>query len=152
MTQSTYDVSFNGGLVAGADLTQVKNNVASLFKTDVEKIEVMFSGKRVVVKRNLDEQTALKYQAAMKNAGAVCQITEVKPVATQAEPAVQPEPVSQPVPVAQEYSADNPPPIPPPASPEKPAWRDNLRSKAARCRSARPARLSVTILLLQTAA
>jgi len=93
MAGSTFDVSFSGQLIDGADLTQVKNNVAKLFKTEVQNIEVMFSGKRVVIKRNLDQQTATKYQAVMKNAGAMCELSENKPVVTQ------------------EYSADNPPPI-----------------------------------------
>ena len=94
MVGTTFDVSFSGQLVDGADLAQVKSNIAKLFKTEVQNIEVMFSGKRVVIKRNLDQQTATKYQAAMKNAGAMCELTENNPVVTQ------------------EYSADNPPPIP----------------------------------------
>lgn len=102
MTQNTYDVSFSGVLAEGADLSQVKNNVAKLFKTDIQKIEVMFSGKRVVIKRNLDQQSALKYQAAMKQVGAICDVTEK-----------QPEVKAQEV---QEYSAENPPPIPSPTS------------------------------------
>lgn len=105
MTQSTYDVSFSGKLVDGADPSEVKNNVAKLFKTDVRKIEVMFSGKRVVIKRNLDQQSALKYQLAMKNIGAICDLTEN-----------QEEPVVQEAPEAPQYSAENPPPIPPPQS------------------------------------
>ena len=96
MAGSTFDVSFSGQLIDGADLTQVKNNVAKLFKTEVQNIEVMFSGKRVVIKRNLDQQTATKYQAVMKNAGAMCELSENKPAVTQ------------------EYSADNPPSIPQP--------------------------------------
>lgn len=94
MAGSTFDVSFSGQLIEGADLAQVKSNIAKLFKTEVQNIEVMFSGKRVIIKRNLDQQTATKYQAVMKNAGAMCELTENKPVVTQ------------------EYSADNPPPIP----------------------------------------
>lgn len=102
MTQSTYDVSFSGVLAEGVDLSQVKKNVAKLFKTDIQKIEVMFSGKRVVIKRDLDQQTAMKYLMAMKNIGAICNITEKKPEAIIEE--------------SQQYSAENPPPIPPPES------------------------------------
>lgn len=105
MTQSTYDVSFSGTLAEHADITQVKINVAKLFKTDIQKIEVMFSGRRVVIKRNLDQQTALRYQAAMKNIGAICDVTENKSDADVQE--------------AQQYSAENPPPIPPPKPVEK---------------------------------
>lgn len=96
MAESTFDISFSGQLAPGADLTQVKNNVAKLFKTEVHNIEIMFSGNRVVIKRNLGQQTAMKYLAAMKNAGAMCELTENKPV------------------VGREYSAENPPPIPQP--------------------------------------
>jgi hypothetical protein len=102
MTHNTYDVSFSGVLVEGSDLSQVKNNVAKLFKTDVQKIEVMFSGKRVVIKRDLNQQTAMKYQSAMKNIGAICDVTEKKSKAIVEE--------------SHQYSAENPPPIPPPES------------------------------------
>jgi hypothetical protein len=114
MTQNTYDVSYSGVLVEGTDLSQVKANVAKLFRTEVQKIEVMFSGKRVVIKRDLDEQSALKYMAAMKQAGAICELTEKKEETVVNDSAPK---TSQAITEdKQEYSAENPPPIPAPTS------------------------------------
>jgi len=76
-----FEVVFQGRLVDGADPGTVKKNIASLFNTDAANLEKLFSGKRFVIKGNLDEQTAQKYRLAMEKAGAVCQILEKDPKA-----------------------------------------------------------------------
>ena len=48
--------------------------VAALYKVPVERCESMFTGRTVVVKENLDYETALKYQKAFSKTGAICQI------------------------------------------------------------------------------
>ncbi len=69
-----FDVIFKGALVDGADPGVVRENVATLFKADAGKLEKLFSGRRFVIKSNVDEQTAQKYVLAMRKAGAVCQV------------------------------------------------------------------------------
>ena len=69
-----YDVVFEGHLVEGADPGVVRDNVAALFKTVPGKLDKLFSGKRFIIKSRVDEQTARKYQQAMRRAGALCQI------------------------------------------------------------------------------
>ena len=44
---------------------------------DDAKIAKMFSGKRVVIKRNLDKAAAAKYGSAFKQAGAVCELKQI---------------------------------------------------------------------------
>jgi len=69
-----YKVIFAGELVAGADPAAVKANFQKLFKADEERIEKLFSGNRVLIKKNVDEATARKYQATLRKAGGVCSI------------------------------------------------------------------------------
>jgi hypothetical protein len=69
-----YKLVFKGEILPGFELDTVKINVAKLFKTDVAKIERLFSGSRVVIKDNIDLATAKKYEMAMQSKGAVCSI------------------------------------------------------------------------------
>ncbi len=77
MSQDTYEIAFRGQIADGADLQQVKANIAKMFKADDTKINQLFSGVRVVIKKNIDLQTAEKYQAAMNNAGAICELVNL---------------------------------------------------------------------------
>ena len=67
-----YRVVFAGELVAGSDADTVKANFQKLFKADAQRVEKLFSGNRVLIKKNVDEATALKYQATLRKAGGVC--------------------------------------------------------------------------------
>ncbi len=58
-----YDLYFAGEILPDADLAAVKINLAQLFKADSAKIEALFSGKPVALKRNLDTISAKKNAA-----------------------------------------------------------------------------------------
>ncbi|MBD8473243.1 hypothetical protein IFT98_05140 [Pseudomonas sp. CFBP 8770] len=72
-----YEIVFSGQCVPGAALDQVKSNLAKLFQADAQRIELLFSGRRLVLKNNLDAQAAEKYRAALARAGAVASIDEM---------------------------------------------------------------------------
>ena len=74
MGDNTFEVVFSGKIVEGASVDQVKGNVAKLFKVEVAKVERLFSGARVAIKKGLDETTAKKYQMALAKAGALCEV------------------------------------------------------------------------------
>jgi len=74
MNQARYDVIFSGTIADGLDIAVVKDRIAKLFKTDASQVDRLFSGNTVVIKRQTDEQTARKYHAAMRQAGALCQV------------------------------------------------------------------------------
>ena len=95
MATANYEVVFNGMLVRGFEPDQVKQNLAKLFKTDVSKIESLFSGSMVVIKAGLDKEAATKYQTAMKNAGAVCAIREKASANVTEKPSTPAAPVAQ---------------------------------------------------------
>jgi hypothetical protein len=71
-----YHLVFNGSVSDGHNLAEVKRNLASLFKTDDTKIEQMFACLPFVVKRNVDYDAAVKYQKALRRAGAICQVED----------------------------------------------------------------------------
>jgi len=88
MSGNTFEVVFDGKLVEGASVDQVKQNVATLFRVEVAKVERLFSGERVVIKKGIDEAAAKKYQLALLKAGAVCTVADsAQPAKAQAAPA-----------------------------------------------------------------
>jgi hypothetical protein len=85
-----YQVIFEGKLTGERALDEVKRNLAALFKMKAEQVDALFTGKPVVIKRDIDQATALKYQAAFKKAGAVCTVgddTVENPTPTKPKPA-----------------------------------------------------------------
>ncbi len=71
---SLYEVAFAGVLVPGADEAQVKANLAKLFQADAQRIALLFSGRRTVIKNGLDEETAKRYQQTLARAGAQVEV------------------------------------------------------------------------------
>ncbi len=81
MSEEMFQILVNGTLTEGAEIDQVKQNIAKLFKTSPDKVEPMFSGRKLAVKKGLDKATALKYKVAINNAGLAA---AVAPMAGQA--------------------------------------------------------------------
>jgi len=69
MIDNLFQVIINGQLAKGAAHAQTRQNIATLFKAKIEAVEPMFSGKRISVKKNLDQETAKKYQQLIIKAG-----------------------------------------------------------------------------------
>ncbi len=59
----------------------VKGKMAKLFKLTDEQVNTLFSGNRQVVKKNIDNEFAMKYKDAIENTGAVCRV-EIEEVDT----------------------------------------------------------------------
>ncbi len=95
MSDELFEVAFSGQIQDGADLEQVKAKVGAMFKADANKLAHLFSGKRMVIKKNIDQATANKYQSALHKAGAVCEIKSLSDdsAAVVAEPARSESPV-----------------------------------------------------------
>ena len=70
MNNERYDLIFSGELVPGFELTQVKKNLQQLFRLDENKINALFSGKSISLKKGVDADAANRYRVAMKKAGA----------------------------------------------------------------------------------
>lgn len=79
---SLYEIAFSGQLLPGAKLEQVEANLTKLFQADAQRIALLFSGRRIVIKQNLDFAAAEKYRQAMERAGAQ---VELKPLPVDVE-------------------------------------------------------------------
>ncbi|TQV75164.1 hypothetical protein FLL45_09505 [Aliikangiella marina] len=66
----TYSVVFAGELIEGFEVESVKKAFADIFQVKDENVQKYFSGKPRVVKRNLDEETAARYQRVFAKYGA----------------------------------------------------------------------------------
>ena len=77
MAEGNYQVIFSGNIIDGAELDMVKRNVARVFKLDAEQVEKLFCGRRLILKKQIDQDTAEKYQAMMQRAGAICEVQNI---------------------------------------------------------------------------
>jgi hypothetical protein len=88
----TFDIVFRGDIQFGQNLNDVKLKLQQLFKIDTVKVDALFSGKPVVLKRGLDKTSAEKYQDVLTKAGAIVELVsmtnmeQVKTVNTKPEP------------------------------------------------------------------
>ncbi|MCD5995841.1 hypothetical protein KDX38_20185 [Pseudomonas sp. CDFA 602] len=72
-----YELVFTGQLVPGAQLERVRANMGKLFQADEQRLELLFSGRRLVLKNNLDSETAEKYRATLEKAGAWVEVLDM---------------------------------------------------------------------------
>lgn len=93
---SLYEIAFSGELAPGAKLEQVEANLTRLFQADAQRIAALFSGRRIVIKQNLDHASAEKYRQAMARAGAIAEVrampVEVEEIELAPPPAEEPAP------------------------------------------------------------
>src|SRR5690606_40568336 len=59
-TPAEFDIIFRGDIVIGHQLQDVKARLQQLFKTDAARIDALFTGRPVALKRGLDQATANK--------------------------------------------------------------------------------------------
>lgn len=95
MADQQFNVVFKGELVKGASAEQVKNNLAKLFKAEPSKLDNLFTGKAVIIKKGLDLAGADKYQAVLRRAGAVVELVDVSARAQTAAQPTSPETIAQ---------------------------------------------------------
>lgn len=95
---SRYEIAFSGQLVPGAQPELVKVNLAKLFQADAQRIAQLFSGRRIVIKNNLDAAAAEKYRVTLERAGARVEVIDMDMLIEEVELAPPPpaEPVSAP--------------------------------------------------------
>lgn len=81
-----FNIVFRGRIEQGAAPETVRANLARLFRITPEKVEALFSGQRVVLKKNADQATTMKFRAALKQAGALCEVEPVSGTPAAAAP------------------------------------------------------------------
>lgn len=113
MAEQLFAIVFKGRLRAGADGAEVRANFAKLFNIDAARVEQMFSGQAVIIKKGLDLLAADKYKAALAKAGAEVDVIDM--AATVATPAPA-KPAATPPAAASEAARPAPASAPPRAT------------------------------------
>jgi len=95
MNDQQFDIIFRGDIVFGHQLADVKVRLQQLFKADAAKVDALFSGRPVPLKRGLDLASAQKYKEALVKAGAQVDVvptgeTRPVPVAASVMPTMTP--------------------------------------------------------------
>jgi hypothetical protein len=78
MDDKRYNIIYTGKTAPGRQTEEVKRNLASLFKLSKEKIDQLFSGNPVIIAKNVNHPSAVKYKKTFETAGAVCSVVEAK--------------------------------------------------------------------------
>jgi len=94
----SFDVYFLGEMLADADPATVRQGVARLFRVQEDAVDRLFSGKPLRVKQAVDAETASRYRATFREAGALVQIV----------PAGAPAPAPRPAAPAPQAAAPTP--------------------------------------------
>ncbi len=76
MSDIKWDIYLIGEPQPGIDRPTLVRNLAALFKKEVPTIEKMLRKSRSLIKANVDQLTAKKYQAAIAKAGGQCELLE----------------------------------------------------------------------------
>lgn len=95
---SRFEIVLAGELVPGNSLEQVKENLARLFQADAQRVALLLSGRRVVIRQGLDRASAEKYRDAIARAGAIAEMREmaVEEIELAPPPGTPPAPVARP--------------------------------------------------------
>jgi len=75
---SLYKIVFEGKIAEGYSIEDVKKNLASLYKVNIGEIQRLFTGRPIVLKEDLDYQSAIKDKETFEATGAVCTVISIK--------------------------------------------------------------------------
>lgn len=73
--EGEYQIIFTGLPVHGTDIKHVRENFEKRFKLPPLQLKSIFSGSPVVLQKDLDWESANKYNITMRELGALCEIT-----------------------------------------------------------------------------
>ena len=96
MAGQLYRVVFEGEILEGSQVQEVKRALAKLYNKTEDQVEHYFSGKRLTVKKDVDYETAMKYVKAFERAGAVCRVEGLEPHVSLEQPLVLEKETEQP--------------------------------------------------------
>lgn len=64
-----FEVIFHGEMVRKNELMDIKHQMRAMFQLDAGRVEALFTGQPLVIKRNLTKELAEKYKRAIAQAG-----------------------------------------------------------------------------------
>ena len=78
MTDHLYKVVFSGQISEDISMEEVKNNLSRNLRLSKGKVERLFAGNRLVLKRNIDYETGKRYQHVFTKSGAKCDLIRIE--------------------------------------------------------------------------
>ncbi len=87
MSEPRYDVFFRGDIAPGQRLNEVRDRLRQMFRIDDARLNTLFSGRPMAIRRDLGIDEAERYRAALREAGA---LVELRPLMVQDVPAAGP--------------------------------------------------------------
>jgi len=100
-----YRLVFRGEVLEGQQKADVKERLGATLKVEGARLDAMFTGKAVVIRKDADTDTAARFQIAFKRAGARLRVL---PVAIEAEEPVEAPVVEAARPPMEPAAADDP--------------------------------------------
>lgn len=76
MSEAKYYVVFKGEISDGANIEEVKEKVSKAFNVDSSKIEQLFSGKRMIVKKSASQEECEAMKRIFEDAGAISYVEQ----------------------------------------------------------------------------
>jgi hypothetical protein len=120
MADERFDLSYKGLIAPGADSDRARERLSAIFKLTAKGAERLFTGKPVIVKRNVDATTAAQFEKVFAHAGAVLTVTPVEGTGLP-EAAVEPDSTEPPKPQGIDTSHLSLAPAPDPVYLEEPS-------------------------------
>ncbi len=74
MEDTLFDLVFEGDIKTGLEVQDVKSCLAKILKVEESRIEPFFKGNRVIIKSNLEIETAKKYKSIVEKSGVICRL------------------------------------------------------------------------------
>ena len=105
MAEPRFDLGFSGRLAPEADAAAARRHLMTVFKLDEAGVAQLFTGRAVIVRRDVDAGQAEQYRQVFAQAGA---ILDLIPIA--APPPADPDPPAAPPPADPDPPAAPPPP------------------------------------------
>lgn len=72
-----YNIVFSGKTVPGENLSTIRLRLMDLLKTNEKGIDRFFSGKSIIIRENLDFESAERVKQTFEKAGAICTLEPV---------------------------------------------------------------------------
>jgi hypothetical protein len=103
MSGEIYDVYFSGTVVKNSDPAEVKRKIGAIFKLQGDKLDRLFSGKPIPIKKGVEMERAIQFRVAFRDAGGLVDIVP----AGNPPPRLKPEQPSRPKEQARVAAADS---------------------------------------------